>query len=239
VRGLVQATVAGRRVVSLRTAPPISAKVLAGPTLLLVGSAAGLLEGDQIEIELSLEPGAQLVVRTVAATLAHACPGGGTTTFDVKVDAAQGASLAWLPQPLVAFAGCRHRSSARVRMQGDAAVVWAESLALGRHEEPSGDVEVRLDVELDGRPLLRDAVRAGPADKAAAGPAVLAGARHVGSVALLGRRYTLDDPAVMQLAGPGTLSRALAGDAASLERQLAPVRQAFIDRLTEELSHVA
>ena len=43
----------------------------------------------------------------------------------------------------------------------------------------------------------------------------------------------------MQLAGPGTLSRALAGDAASLERQLAPVRQAFIDRLTEELSHVA
>jgi hypothetical protein len=61
----------------------------------------------------------------------------------------------------------------------------------------------------------------------------------VGSVALLGRRYTLDDPAVMQLAGAGTLSRALAGDAASLERQLAPVRQAFIDRLTEELSHVA
>jgi urease accessory protein UreH len=100
---------------------------------------------------------------------------------------------------------------------------------------------LRLDVELDGRPLLRDAVHAGPSIPSAHGPAVLAGARHLGSVALLGKRATLDDPAAMQLAGPGTLARALADDAYMLEARLAPVRRAFLDQLSssEELIHVA
>ncbi|MCU1449680.1 MAG: hypothetical protein JWP02_1850, partial [Acidimicrobiales bacterium] len=53
MRGRLEAHVVGDRVVSLHTAPPLSAKVLAGPTLLVVGSAAGLLEGDTAEIDLS------------------------------------------------------------------------------------------------------------------------------------------------------------------------------------------
>jgi urease accessory protein len=149
----------------------------------------------------------------------------------------------WLPEPLVAHAGCRHRSTAHVDLHEGAAAVWAETLALGRHAETAGDVSVRVDVDLDGHPLLRDGLRAGPTVAGADGPAVLDGARHTGTVALLGRSMgpAVDQPMVMRLAGPGAVARALAADAAELERRLAPARAAFLDRLSapEAISNVA
>jgi urease accessory protein len=226
--------------VRLATAPPLSAKVLPGPTLLLVGSAAGLLEGDGVGVALRLDPGARLTVRTVAASLAHPCPGGGETVSVVEVRAGPGARLAWLPEPLVAHAGCRHRSTARLDLAAGAMAVWTEAVTLGRHGEPAGDVDLRLDVELAGRPLLRDGLRAGPSAAGAGGPAVLAGARHVGTVALLGSAAAGDEPGVMALAGAGALARVLAPDGAALEQRLAPLRRAFLHRLfSEDVSHVA
>jgi urease accessory protein len=241
VNGRLEATVTGGRVTYLATRPPLSAKVLAGPTLLLIGSAAGLLEGDQSEVRLRLGAGSQLTVRSGAATMAHACPDGGRTSLDVAVDAGRGARLAWMPEPLLAHAACRHRSTAHLTLAAGAVAVWAEATALGRSGETAGDVELRLDVELEGRPLLRDALRTGPSAQGAAGPAVLAGARHVGTVALLGARPSVDANLVMALAGPGAVARALAFDAATLERRLAPIRRSFLDHLSppEESSHVA
>jgi urease accessory protein UreH len=161
-----------------------------------------------------------------------------------------------LPEPLVAHERCRHRSTARVSLAAGAAAVWTETVSLGRFGETAGDVELRLDVELDRVPLLRDGLRAGPSAKGAAGPAVLASARHIGTVTLLGRPAILgtemrgndafpcqesEGAAVMHLAGPGALARALTQDAATLERRLAPARRLFLDRLTspEEFSDVA
>jgi len=45
----------------------------------------------------------------------------------------------------------------------------------------------------------------------------------------------------MDLAGPGALARALADDAATVERRVAPARRLFLSRLTspEEFSNVA
>jgi urease accessory protein len=240
----LQVRIVKDRVVQMSASPPISAKVLAGPTLLIVGSAAGLLEGDSVEVRVVLEPDSSLVVRTVAATLAHTCRSGGETVLDVDVDAGAGARLAWLPEPLVAHAGCRHRSTARLDLEAGAAAVWAESVALGRHGEEAGDVETRLDVDLGGRPLLRDGLRTGPTARCANGPAVLDSARHAGTVALLGLGAGCEDErdgSVMALAGPGAVARALAADAATLERRLAPARRAFLDRLSslEAISNVA
>jgi urease accessory protein len=181
-------------------------------------------------------------VRTVAATLAHGCPRGGATEVDVRVDAGPGARLAWLPEGLIAHAGCRHRSTAYVALAAGAVAVWQETVALGRHGEKSGDVELHLDVETDGRPLLRDALRAGPSAPAADGPAVLGSARHVGALALLGAPATTAGAAYMPLAGPGALARAVAVDGAALERLLGPTRRLFLDHLdddTEDRSHVA
>jgi urease accessory protein UreH len=195
VNGWAEATVTGERVTHLSCSPPLAAKVLPGPTLLLVGSAAGLLEGDRCAVRLRLGRRSRLMVR----------------------------------------------STARVSLAAGAAAVWAETLSLGRSGEDAGDVELRLDVELDRVPLLRDGLRAGPSAKGSAGAAVLAGARHVGTVALLGARPRTDDPHVMDLAGPGALARALSDDAATVERRLAPAQCLFLSRLAspEEFSNVA
>ena len=236
--------VEGDRVVRLAAGPPLAAKVLAGatgPELLLVGAAASLLEGDHLRVSLRLGPGARLTVRTAAATLAHPCPGGGVTSFDVEADVGPQARLAWLPAPLVAYAGCRHTARARVRLAAGAMAVWAETVVLGRSGEEPGELGVRLDVDLNGHPLLRDGLRAGPTAPGWAGPAVLDGARHVASVALLGRSAPLAldgmwPPAdggvtLLPLAGPGLLARALGPCGASVERVVAPVRAALVAEL--------
>jgi urease accessory protein len=233
VRGTLNVRVSGGRVSHLAYTPPLSAKVLAGPTLLVVGSAAGLLEDDHVEINVRLDGGSTLVVRTVAATLAHACSDGGTTEMNVRAEVGSDARLAWLPEPLVAHAGCRHRSTASLDLDVGAAAVWSEAVTLGRHREEAGRVELRFDAELDGRPLLRD----GFTSRGAAGPAVLDGARHLGTVALLGTTPTAQVEHVMDLAGPGALARACALDAAALEHDLAPARRAFLDQLFPPEEH--
>ena len=58
--------------------------------------------------------------RLVDATLAHACSGGGTTEMNVRAEVGSDARLAWLPEPLVAHAGCRHRSAASLALQDGA-----------------------------------------------------------------------------------------------------------------------
>jgi len=236
----LEVLVDGTRLVRLSAAPPLAAKVLDGPDgpeLLLVGAAASLVEGDRLAVSLRLGAGARLTVRTAAATLAHPCPGGGSTAFDVEADLGPGARLAWLPEPLVAFSGCRHRGRSRLRLGRGAQAVWSESVALGRSGEEPGDVELRLDVDLDGMPLLRDGLRLGPSAPGWDGPAVADGARHLGTVAFLGTEdgAAALDPgettSVLRLAGPGSVIRTAGPDGAGVERTLDPTRRAFVAAL--------
>lgn len=233
--------VEGTRVVRLWAEPPLAAKVLdgaAGPELLLVGAAASLVEGDRLRVTLRLGPGAVLTVRTAAATLAHPCPGGGSTSFDVEADLGPDARLAWLPEPLVACAGCRHTGRARLRLGRGAAAVWSETVVLGRTGEAPGDTATRLDVDLEGVPLLRDGLSVGPSTPGWAGPAVLDAARVLSGVALVGTAAP-DAPVpavgggavVLPLAGPGTLVRATGADGASVERIVAAIRASFVGHL--------
>ena len=225
----------GGRVTRLAAEPPLAAKVLAGPLgpeLVLVGAAASLLEGDRLSVSIRVGEGASLVVRTAAATLAHPCPGAGTTSYDVDVELAAGARLAWLPEPLVACAGCRHTGRSRLRLAEGAVAVWADSLALGRTGEQPGQVELRLDADLAGKPLLRDGLRAGPQAPGWDGPAVLDRARHVGTLAILGEDAAIDGG--MALAGPGTLVRVMGAAAAGVAAALAPSRRALLAALVSK-----
>ena len=248
--GELEVEVVDDRVTRLRATPPVAAKVLPGPVLMLVGSAAGLLEGDELGIEIRMAAGARLTVRTTAATLAHPCPGGGSTATTVRVELGAGAALAWLPEPLVACAGCRHDSQARLSLGPEAGCVWLESVALGRHGEEAGEAGLRLDVELDGRPLLRDALR-WPVGAPAGDPATYGTARHVTALHLLGRDAEVGDidRGALPFAGPGATVRALATNAHELEAQLDRFQSSFLSilgfdarsgtpRHAEALSHV-
>ena len=218
----------GARITTLRSEAPL----LLRPTptgLHLLGGAAGPLGGDRLRLEVEVTAGASLTVRSVAASIALPGPTGATSTLDVEVSVGRGACLRWLPEPLVAAAGCRHRITLRLAVDRGATVVWREELVLGRHGEPGGSVVSRMAIDVAHRPLLRQSIALGPDHAAWSSPAVGAGARATGSVVVVGPTWAEAPPptvlgggrgALLPLAGPGVQVAGLADDARALRALL-------------------
>nr|BFE34855.1 urease accessory protein UreD [Actinomadura rugatobispora] len=219
------------RLTRLRSDGPLALRETPG-AVHMVGAAAGPLGGDELELEVRVGPGARLVVRSVATTLA--LPGDGESRMTVRAEVGEGGHLDYAPEPTVAAAGCRHRALARIDLAEGATLRWYEELILGRHREPPGRHISRFDVTAAGVPLLRHELRLD--DPAVHGSrAVLAGARAVGSVLLAGPGFTGTPPrtgegwAVLPLAGPGVLVTAVAPDSAALRRRLRAGENAATD----------
>jgi urease accessory protein len=200
-----------------------------GVQLHLVGGAAGPLGGDQLRLEIEVGPGARLCLRTVAASVALPGPAGAVSTVVVTAAVAAGGALAWLPEPLVAAAGCRHRATGRVTLAEGAALTWRDELICGRHGESPGDTTVALSVTYGGKPLYQHELAVGPAAPGWDGPAVLGGARATGSLLRVDPEWAAMPPeplllgptaATMPLAGPGAVTTVTAPDAADLRRHL-------------------
>jgi urease accessory protein len=221
---------AGRtRITRLRSDGPLAVREAGGRgdghdivTVYLVGAAAGPLGGDELSLDLTVAPGAQLALRSAATTLT--LPGDGESRYTVRALVGAGGRLDFAPEPTVAVAGCRHRSVADVGLGPGAALRWRDELVLGRYGEPPGLFASRCDVTLDGRPLLRHELRIGDAETYAS-RAVLADAGAAGTVVLAGadlvkEPYAGDDLTVLPLAGQGVLVSATAADAAALRRRL-------------------
>ncbi len=197
--------------------------------LYVVGSAAGPLGGDQLALSVELVAGAVLTLRTTAAGLAlPGTAGGGPSRMRVDVTVGSGARLRWLPEPLIAVAGCRHHALARVRLHDGASVEWREELVLGRSGEPPGSLRMALWVDVADRPLLRSELAVGPDAPGWDGPAVLGCARAAGHLLLAGAGLPPlaeavplgESAAVLPLAGPGILVNAVAADARALRALL-------------------
>lgn len=215
----------GDRLVALRSEPPLALRPTADGVY-LVGAAAGPLGGDELTIDIDVTDGAELTVRSSAASVV--LPGVTPSLITIRARVEDGCSLRWIPEQTVLACGCRHRVVTRVDLDGDARLEWWEELVLGRHGEPSGSAMTTLRIDLDGAPLLRHELAVGPDHPEWSSPAVLGvGARAVGSVAVVGpglptRPAVLGGTAaVLPLDGPAALVTAVAADALSLRRSLA------------------
>ncbi|QSB13309.1 urease accessory protein UreD [Natronosporangium hydrolyticum] len=195
----------------------------------LVGGAAGPLGGDDLRLSVEVGPGARLCLRTAAAALALPGASGAASGMAVEVTVAAGGHLDWLPEPLIAGRGCRHRATARVRLAAGASLCWREELICGRHGEQPGDASTRLTVSYDDLPLYDQELAVGPDAPGWAGPAVLAGARATGSLLRVDPAWLTGAPppehhgpeaVTMPLAGPAVVTTAVGADAARLRRRL-------------------
>ena len=211
------------RLTALRSEAPLALRSTPDG-LYLVGGAGGPLGGDDLTLDLTVGAGARLTVRTAAASMA--LPGAGPSKVRVRATVAAGGELRWLPEPVVAVDGCVHHMEATVDLEGGAVLTWREELILGRHGEAGGSVVTRTSIDLAGQPLLRHELGLGPRYPPAAGPAVVAGARAVGSLVVAGLEATVPavtlgpTAAVLPLAGDGAQIVVLAGAARELRRQL-------------------
>lgn len=187
----------------------------------LIGGAAGPLGGDDLRLEIEVGPGATLVVRSAAASIALPGPGGFSQVV-VEARVAPGGTLRWLPEQVIAGGGCDHRIVNRLTLAPGSTLVWRDELVLGRRGEPPGRVSNRIDVTVAGRPLLRNELKMGPGVPAWNGPAVAGEAGAVGSLLVVAPGLTahaaLLGPwaAILPLAGSAALASALAADSVEL-----------------------
>jgi len=121
----------------------------------LVGTAAGPLGGDELDVVVRVRPGATLAVRGVAASLAlpgrSDAPGRVVTTLEVG----EGARLDYTPSPLIMCRGARLTTVTTLVAAGTAVVDLTEAVVLGRHGEAGGDWSGRLVADRAGFPVLR------------------------------------------------------------------------------------
>ncbi|GGO83975.1 urease accessory protein UreD [Wenjunlia tyrosinilytica] len=208
----------------------------------VVGAMAAPLGGDRLRLDATVLAGARLRVGTAAATISLPGRDGAESVYDVTLTVEDRAVLHWLPEPLIAAAGSRLRTTTRVELAEGARLVLREEQVLGRSGEQPGALSTRLTVRRAGRPLLDQELSFGQAAPGWDGPAVLGGRRAVGQLLvvdpafedkpvaarLLDRDDGLDgshasdggDALVTPLAGPAALVTAVARDALTLRRLL-------------------
>ncbi|HET9518654.1 MAG TPA: urease accessory protein UreD, partial [Actinoplanes sp.] len=209
--------------------------------------AAGPLGGDDLRLDVEVGPGAQLSVRSVAASIALPGPGGAASRMHVRATVAAGAVLHWQPEPLIAAAGCNHDVFTEVLVAAGGAVAWRDDVVCGRHAEPPGDVRINTVIEYAGRALHRHELHLGPGAPGWAGAAVLGGARALGTVVIINPDWVdggpppawvpAADAAVMPLTGPAVLATAVAPDSRAVAAALDPL-SAPPTRVDHEVSGV-
>lgn len=214
------------RLVDARSEPPYA--IRATPDrILVVGSSAAPVGGDELALDAVIGPDARACIGTAAATVVWPGPGVPTSidpadgsglpasspwsSTSNRLHVGDGGHLDWSPEPMVSVVGSRHRASTRVSLYGSATVRVVEEVSLGRSGEPSGRLDLELRVERDGVPLVHHTERLGPGVPGWGSSVHIGAARHlltmveVGppsaavGVAVGGRDGLPDDTAVARL----------------------------------------
>ncbi|GHC61351.1 urease accessory protein UreD [Neogemmobacter tilapiae] len=191
-RGRAFVGFAGGRLADLRqegSAKAMLPRVFDGvPEVVFLNTSGGLTSGDRLELALDAGAGARIVATTQTAERAYAAVSG-SAEVSVRLQVGAGGHLDWLPQETILFDRADLARRTRVGLVGDASLVMAETLVLGR--AAMGESLARLalsdrrEVYRDGRAVLvepfalSDAVLA-PRD------ALLGGARALGFLAKVG-----------------------------------------------------
>ena len=149
-----------------------------------VGTTAGPIGGDDLQLSVHAEPGAVLVVGSAGASIVLPGPTDAISQLLIDVVVGERASLTWRPEPTVIAAGARHRAVTTIEVGADADLIWTDELVLGRHAEQPGSLSSRLVVDGPDGPIVRTGIEIG--EPGWDGPAVMGGRRALGQLLLIG-----------------------------------------------------
>lgn len=144
----------------VRCEPPLTLRQLRSddPTVCalgIVGSAAGPLAGDQIDLDLLVAADASASLESVGALLVQGRGAGAPSSVRTRVVLGAGSRLTAAPQPVVVCAGGHVELALSIDLDPQATLVWREVVVLGRSAEPPGTAVVDWDIRRAGQPLLR------------------------------------------------------------------------------------
>jgi urease accessory protein len=121
----------------------------------LVAGVFGPLGGDQLTLDIIVEPGAQLEVSAVAATLVLPSRAGQASSMHIRIDVGEAARLTLAMPPAVVCAGTRHVIDVRAAIAADGELVLREEVVRGRTGESGGAVSLHSRVDVAAQPVLR------------------------------------------------------------------------------------
>jgi urease accessory protein len=104
--------------------PDLASVILASP-------GGGILQGDQLTIDIRVGPGARLRVGTQSATRIYRAPASEARQF-VRLEVEAGGYLEYLPDPFIPYAGSQFISGTTAIVAADAALIIGEVVAPGR-----------------------------------------------------------------------------------------------------------
>jgi len=97
----------------------------------IVNTGGGVAGGDRLRLDVTVEPGARLVVTTAAAEKVYRTLEA-AATIDVKLSVGAAASLAWMPQEMIVFDRARLKRAIDIDLAADARLLLAEAIVFGR-----------------------------------------------------------------------------------------------------------
>ncbi|OLL77719.1 Urease accessory protein UreD [Pseudonocardia sp. Ae168_Ps1] len=191
----------------------------------LVGSASTPLAGDDVRLDVTVGPGARLVLTGVAAAVA--LPGAGRPSRTVlSCTVGDGGALTYLPEPTVVTGRADHETVLDADLAPTASLRARDLLVGGRTGERPGRYRGTVRITERGLPLLVQTQEIGDPDLDGS-PAHLAGHRVLGTEVLIGDDDGDTRPAAGEgwslspLAVRGVLATAVAHDAVTAGRRLA------------------
>lgn len=129
--------------------------------LRLVGTSAGPLPGDDLELAIRVRACARARLRAIGASIAQGRDSHRASSLRISAELADGSHLSAEPGALVVCAGSRVDVSVEIRLPETATLEWRELIVLGRSGEPPGSAKLRWDVTCDDRPVLRQRIDLG------------------------------------------------------------------------------
>jgi urease accessory protein len=156
----------------------------------LLHTAGGIVGGDRLSLSLDLQPQAQALITTAAASKIYRT-NGQTAHQTIQINLAEQSWLEWLPQETIVFNGAVYRQSLRIELAPGACWLGWEITRFGRsargEQFTQGDWRSHTEVWQAGRPLWVDRQWMPGSQERFHSPHGLAGCPVVGSFAFVGQ----------------------------------------------------
>jgi len=192
----------------------------------MIGTSASPVGDDRVDVVARVRAGAHVAIRSTAAMIAWSGRG---SRHRISIEVEEGGQLDWLPEPLVATAGCDHDQRATVQLAAGSRLHWRETLVFGRAGEAAGRLRAHLSVDRAGLPILRHEISTA-VEAVWTSPAVMGDNRVAGMV--LRVDHSAPEPeqaagegwAVQPLHAGGVLTLAVGPDVPTVSSRLAAAR---------------
>ncbi len=172
-----------------------------GLSLVILLLSGGLLDGDCLSMDVVVERGARLALRTQAATQIHS----GRSEQRLRVTVAEDARFSYVPHAVVPHAGADYHAVTQMSLNEGAGALVADALTPGRIQfgERFAYHQVRLDLDVHRADSLIARERASIRPDAALRCAQWGNFSHVASAYMLGANEPLLCQTQSPSAGPG------------------------------------